>query len=382
MRVVLAGSGLLAVLSGGLFYLATVRGGVPEAADLVKVEVGEKACSPNHITVPAGRRTFEILNASSRPVEWEILQGVMVIEERENIAPGFKQTLSATLAPGDYRITCGLLSNPTGSMVVTSTAASDAVSEGLPLLKAFIGPLSEYRVFLAMQGSAFERKVTSLADAIRSGDLAKARDAYQAARLPYKQIEAIGGRFADLQTRVDGTALYLEKHEQDPAFLGFHRIEYGLYGQNSVDGLLAVAEQLASDASTMKQRLRDTRLTPDTLTGGAAMLARRLAEGRVEAGEDAYAHTDLPDFAANLSGMEKIARLLAPAMTGAALPAADELNADLQAARSVLDQFKTGEIYPAYTSITITDRARLAAAFGDLGHAFEKAGEALRLVVS
>ena len=79
-----------------------------------------EACEPNELTVPAGRRSFEIHNRSDRPVEWEILDGVMVVAERENIAPGLKSTLEARLRPGDYDITCGLLSNPRGGLHVTA----------------------------------------------------------------------------------------------------------------------------------------------------------------------------------------------------------------------------------------------------------------------
>ncbi len=59
--------------------------------------------TPNAITVPAGRSTFTIVNNSDRALEWEILDGVMVVEERENIVPGFSQTLQAKLKAGDLR---------------------------------------------------------------------------------------------------------------------------------------------------------------------------------------------------------------------------------------------------------------------------------------
>lgn len=47
----------------------------------------------------------------------------MVVEERENIAPGFTQKLTANLQPGEYDMTCGLLTNPKGKLIVTGAAA-------------------------------------------------------------------------------------------------------------------------------------------------------------------------------------------------------------------------------------------------------------------
>ena len=86
------------------------------AADVpqVKVTVTDKQCEPMSLTVNAGKTQFLIVNQSQKALEWEILKGVLVVEERENIAPGFSQKLTANLQPGEYDMTCGLLTNPKG----------------------------------------------------------------------------------------------------------------------------------------------------------------------------------------------------------------------------------------------------------------------------
>ena len=94
----------------------------------VSVTVTDTGCQPGQLTVGAGRTTFVISNKSSKPLEWEILEGVMVVEERENIAPGFVQKLKAELKAGEYAMTCGLRSNPKGKIVVTA-AKSGAQSK-------------------------------------------------------------------------------------------------------------------------------------------------------------------------------------------------------------------------------------------------------------
>lgn len=86
----------------------------------VPVTVTDAGCEPGQLTVDAGRTTFVITNKSSKALEWEILVGVMVVEERENIAPGFVQKLGAELKAGEYIMTCGLRSNPKGKIVVTA----------------------------------------------------------------------------------------------------------------------------------------------------------------------------------------------------------------------------------------------------------------------
>src|SRR3990167_220844 len=122
--------------------------------DEVLVTIHPHSCEPNALSVPAVRASFRIVNRSDRAVEWEILDGVLVVEERENIAPGLSQVINANLLPGDYAITCGLLSNPRGTLHVTPTAASDAAAKAKPSMVAFVGPLSEFRVYLSSQSSA------------------------------------------------------------------------------------------------------------------------------------------------------------------------------------------------------------------------------------
>lgn len=93
---------------------STTSGSIP----MVNISITDDACQPMSLTVKQGKTQFIIKNKSRRAVEWEILQGVYVIEERENIAPGFSQKLTAKLAPGRYAMTCGLLSNPHGELIV------------------------------------------------------------------------------------------------------------------------------------------------------------------------------------------------------------------------------------------------------------------------
>lgn len=106
-----------------------------QAADIpqVKVTVNDKQCEPMTITVNSGKTQFIIQNHSQKALEWEILKGVMVVEERENIAPGFSQKMTANLQPGEYDMTCGLLTNPKGKLIVKGAARADA-AKGTALL--------------------------------------------------------------------------------------------------------------------------------------------------------------------------------------------------------------------------------------------------------
>lgn len=366
MPLAVTGAAILAIAAGGLFYYAAKTAKGPEKGAIYKVTVGDKSCEPNDFTVPAGRTTFEIHNASNRPLEWEILDGVMVVEERENIAPGFSSSLTAKLKPGTFEITCGLLSNPRGKLVVTPSADSEA-ERAKPPLKAFIGPLSEYRVFVALQSSALVKDTQKLADAIGAGDLDAARTAYVAARLPYKRIEALAGRIADLENRIDPLADYFEKREDDPGFAGFHRIEYGLYAKSSTEGLAPVAAALLGDVDALKVRLKDVKLAPEDMTDGALRQARRLAEETVPHGESRYGFTDTPELAANLEGIEKSVSLIVPLVEAASPETATALRQALDDTRQQIAALGSG----SYDDVPADTRAALAKSFATLAERIE-----------
>jgi iron uptake system EfeUOB component EfeO/EfeM len=378
MRLAFLASAVLVIAGAGTFYYATQMRGTAKAPGAYQVTVSAKACEPNVITVPAGRPSFEIVNASDRPVEWEILDGVIVVEERENIAPGFRQTLTARLAPGDYTITCGLLSNPRGTLHVTPAETAGARPEAPPL-RAFIGPLSEYKVFVAQQGAQMLDATQKLVEAVEAGNLEEARALYEPARLPYKRIEAVAYRLADLKNAIDPLPDYLEKREQDPAFTGFHRIEYGLFSQNDLSALPPTIDKLLADLGALKDRLRALKIGPPDLADGAAQVAEHLAQERVAGGENRYAGTDLMDIEANLAGIAKVVALLEPMVAPIAPDVGQDAEAKLAAAQAVIDGLKRGETFPAYDALDEATRKKIAQAFRNLADALNRINPALGL---
>ncbi|HEY0200502.1 MAG TPA: cupredoxin domain-containing protein, partial [Burkholderiaceae bacterium] len=206
-------AGLLVVAGFAAFWYAarTARHAPARAAEnAVTVTIRGNVCEPNDITVPAGRTTFTIVNQSNRALEWEILDGVMVVEERENIAPGFSSTMTVKLLPGEFDITCGLLSNPRGKLHVARSAASDAEA-ARPSLVNYVGALAEYKVYTTLESGAMEDAARALADALNAGDLAQARTLYAAAHQAYKRVEPMADNFADIDTRLNARADYFEK---------------------------------------------------------------------------------------------------------------------------------------------------------------------------
>ena len=376
---VVASAGLLIVAAAAFYYASRSANQRHAAAgaDVVTVDILANRCEPNALEVPAGPARFRIVNRSDRAVEWEILDGVLVVEERENIAPGLSQVINATLAPGDYAITCGLLSNPRGTLKVLPTAASEAASKAMPTLTQFIGPLSEYRVYLNQQSRLLLQGIAALQQALAAGDLQQARDAYAAARLPYQRLAATAQRFAELDNRLNARADYYEKREQDPAFGGFHRIEQGLFVADSTAGLEPVAARLQQDATALRDALLGQSLPPEQLSGNAARLLHNLASTRISGEEERYSQLVLPGFAANLEGTRKVIDLLRPLLSKGHQELQQQLDTQAQAFADAL-----GDQQRPYANLSASDRDRIAKAAQALADSLDQVAPALGLTVT
>lgn len=363
LRWAVAGSVIVMIAAGGLFYYASKMAAAKRQVnhDEVLVTIHPHSCEPNALSVPAGRASFRIVNRSDRAVEWEILDGVLVVEERENIAPGLSQVINANLLPGDYAITCGLLSNPRGTLHVTPTAASDAAAKAKPSMVAFVGPLSEFRVYLSSQSSALIKAVAALEQAIAAGDLSQAQALYVPARAAYQRIALAAQRLAELDNAINARADYFEKREQDPAFSGFHRIEYALFQQRNLDGLAPVAQRLNSDVATLKQQLLAQSLPPEQLVSIVARNLHSLADVRASSGEEErYSHTDLNGFAANLFAARKVVDLLRPLLTTSAVELLPKIDSAITALDAELNGLKVQDGYASYDTVSAAQRKQIA----------------------
>ncbi|CAI8902854.1 ferrous iron transport system protein EfeO [Pseudomonas chlororaphis] len=363
LRWALAGSVMVMIAAGGLFYYASQLAASKRQAhkDEITVTIHPHSCEPNALNVPAGPASFRIVNRSDRAVEWEILDGVLVVEERENIAPGLSQVINARLQPGDYAITCGLLSNPRGTLHVTPTAESDAQAKARPSMVAFIGPLSEFRVYLSSQSMALIKAVSALEQAIQAGDLAQAQALYLPARAAYQRLAPAAQRLGELDNRINARADYFEKREQDPGFVGFHRLEYALFQQRDLSGLAPIAQRLLSDVTTLKQQLLAQSLPPEQLVSLVARAQRSIAEVRASSGEEErYSHSDLNGFAANLETTRKVVDLLRPLLAKPATPLLAQIDSALDALDSQYGALRSAEGYASYDSVGADQRKRIA----------------------
>ncbi|KAF1022280.1 MAG: Iron uptake system component EfeO [Paracidovorax wautersii] len=317
-RGLLAASIALALSGLYAFYAASVRPQPAVAAvdeRVVTVTIRGGTCDPSDITVPAGRTRFVVVNQSDRALEWEILDGVMVIDERENITPGMSQSLRVRLTPGDYQITCGLLSSPRGRLRVLPSAESHERAQA-PQMADFIGALAEYRVYTLLQADDLLDALGQLQVALAAGDAAQARTQLDRAAALYASVAPIAQAFADLDARLDVRADYLAQRERDPAFTGFRALQAALAAPDAARAT-ALARQARDDAQALQARLRTPSLTPAHLLQASASALHRVVSHAGEAATplDAVAASGLQE------GLQKVLDVLQPVVGPVAAPA-------------------------------------------------------------
>ncbi|WP_133623859.1 iron uptake system protein EfeO [Erwinia sp. LJJL01] len=340
--------------------LATLTtSGAALAADIpqVKVSVNDKQCTPMTLTVDAGKTQFIIKNDSQKALEWEILKGGMVVEERENIAPSFTQKLTANLEAGEYDITCGLLSNPKGKLIVK--ASGSKANDGKPDVLQLVGPIAEYKVYVTKEVEQLVASTKAFTDAVKAGDLEKAKALFAPTRQHYERIEPIAELFSDLDGAIDAREDDFEKKAEDPNFTGFHRLEKVLFADNTTKGMDKFADQLYTNVLDLQTRINELAFPPGKVVGGAAGLIEEVASSKISGEEDRYSRTDLWDFQANVDGAQKIVNLLRPLVQKQNPQLLAKVDGNFNKVDTILARYRTKDGYESYDKLTDADRNAL-----------------------
>ncbi|EGV36194.1 iron uptake system protein EfeO [Neisseria weaveri] len=325
----------------------------------VNIAVNDSACDPMELTVPSGQNVFNIKNNSGRKLEWEILKGVMVVDERENIAPGLSDKMTVTLLPGEYEMTCGLLTNPRGKLVVTDSGFK--VTEDQANLDKLAQPLADYKVYVQAEAKELVAKTEEFVAAVKAADIEKAKSLFASTRVHYERIEPIAELFNELDPAIDAREDDFKDGPKDAAFTGFHRIEYALWIEKDVSGVQEVADKLLADVNALQKEIDVLSFPPNKVVGGAAVLVEEVAGSKISGEEDRYSRTDLSDFQANIDGAQKIVDLFRPMIAERNQALLEKIDSDFKDVNTILEKYKTADGFLPYDKLTEEDRKMLQA---------------------
>ncbi|MCX2696852.1 MULTISPECIES: iron uptake system protein EfeO [Ochrobactrum] len=249
-------------------------------------------------------------------------------------------------------------------VVALSLSFGAAKAEVSPL--DLVQPIADYKIYVQDNLDVLVKDTKAFTDAIKAGDLAKAKELYPSSRVSYEKIEPIAELFADLDASIDSRADDHEDAEKSDDFTGFHRLEYGLFAQNSTEGLAPIADKLYADVVELQKRIKDMTFPPEKVVGGAAALMEEVAATKISGEEDRYSHTDIWDFQANVDGSQKIVELFRPLIEKENPELLKKSDANFKTVNDILAKYKKGDGYELYDKLTEEDRKVMAGAITTL----------------
>ena len=322
----------------------------------VKIALSDAGCEPQPASVPAGPVRFAITNSGSpRVTEAELLHDGKILGETENVKPGASGDLVLRLDDsGAYSIHCPGGGKDTWAFTVTGRSGHPGTDVANTALAAATQGYHDYVVTEVGQLATATKQFT---DAVRAGDMDKAKQFYPMARMHYESIEPVAESFGDLDPSIDAR---IDDVSNPADWTGFHRIEKALWQDNTLTGTRPLADKLDADVDRLKSKVATETYQAAQLVNGAGELLNEVSTKKVTGEEDRYSHTDLWDFAANVDGARKAFELLKPAVTAKDPELAQRVEARFADMADSLSKYRQGDGYVDYSTVPDDQRRKLA----------------------
>lgn len=298
------------------------------AADAITVKATDTGCAVSAAAATSGTLAFDVTNAGGDVTEFYLLadDGLRIVGEAENIAPGASRTLTVVAQPGEYFTVCkpGMVGEGVGRTAFSVTG--EAVAIDGPDAEQKQQAVDLYAAFVKDQVSQLVPAVEAFVADYAAGADDAARSAFPQVRAYYERIEPIAEALGDLDPRIDYREVDAVAEGLD--WTGFHRVEKDLWvpaqdalnadgetpawqdwAPSTPEERAAFGDQLIADVSELFDYVHsaDFQAALDSqgivgLSNGAIALLDEVAMGKISGEEDWWSGTDLWDFAANVEG--------------------------------------------------------------------------------
>lgn len=229
----------------------------------------------------------------------------------------------------------------------SSAASSSAAAPAVDTTTETATAAQEYKAYAIAQADELVTAVKKLTDAVRANDLQAAQDAYAPSRMPWERIEPIAELIPDVDAKVDSRVDDFAGVD-DPAFTGWHRLEYLLFEKNTTEGGAPFADKLDADIAGLVKELPNVDVKPINVANGAAELIEEVSQGKITGEEERYSKTDLWDFDANLQGSRDAIAKLNPALAKADPALLGTIEAGLNGLFDTMRPLRRGEGWVLY----------------------------------
>ncbi|MEU3710201.1 iron uptake system protein EfeO [Streptomyces catenulae] len=343
---------------------------------VIEVTASDSACELSADTFPAGHVRFAVQNKGAKVTEvYVYAPGDRIVTERENIGPGTRAEITAEIKPGHYEVACkpGMKGNGIRKKVTADGKGADAKRD--PRLDAAV---AAYRTYVQREADRTLPAAQKFADAVRAGDVEKAKETYALSRVGWERTEPVAESFGDIDPKVDVRADGLEDGQK---WTGWHRLEKSLWQDKKITADdKKLAAQLMTDLKDWQKRVGTADITPTSMANGAKELLDEVATGKVTGEEERYSHTDLVDFQGNVEGAQKAYELLKPVVSKNDPELAKELDRQFKAIHTQLDDHRdkgSADGFVAYDTVGKDARKKLSDSVNALAEPLSKLAAAV-----
>jgi hypothetical protein len=193
----------------------------------------------------------------------------------------------------------------------------EMISDLLPLpVGRFKKPVEEYKLYARGWIERTIRDSEKLGDALEGGSWVAARRAWEKAWGDYMHLGADYGLFGKLEEELDGTAGGPRVSPSNPDFVGFRRLEWGLWTGRPLHSLTSYDHRLVADLTRLKTALPGVEIDAlDYATRGHEIIED--AQRDLMSGTDVpWSHQGVLGTAAALASVEEVFHTLKPLLSG------------------------------------------------------------------
>lgn len=344
----------------------------------VTVTSSDDACEISSTEVPAGPVTFEVTNSGKQVTEFYLLgeDGLRIVGEVENIGPQLSRDLVVNVPAGTYSTACKPGMKGEGIRAGFTVTKSDTPVDAGDQANVEQAQ-TNYATYVKDQSDQLLTKTTEFVRLYEAGKDGEARDLYAKARVHWERIETVAESFGDLDPKMDAREADLEPGQK---WTGWHRIEKDLWPQDAKDYTALTDAQrktygqdLLKNTTTLDKRIQKMTFTIDQIANGSRGLLEEVAKGKVTGEEEAWSHTDLWDFQANVDGAKVGYDGVRPVLVANGdKDLAKQLDTRFAELQKLLDQHKKGDGFVSYTDLTKAEVKDLSDAVNALSEPLSK----------
>ncbi|SEO78758.1 EfeM/EfeO family lipoprotein [Amycolatopsis saalfeldensis] len=313
--VVLGAAGFAVVVVGATVAVSLMPG--DDARQAAVIEVSRSVCGNGWTAPQSGSQTLQVRNNAAVTMEVEVIDPATgtVFGELDGVGAGTTRALPVNLGNGGYALRCVPDDGtPFVGATVQVTGGADRPGPAVvPVTNAdLLGPLKQYHAYVTDGLGTLAGQTAALKRSVHSGNRESSRRAWLTAHLTYERLGAAYDAFGDSDGAINGTTDGRPGGAADPGFTGFHRLENGLWHNESLDALAPVADRLDADVSALRTAFADAQIDQNDLGLRAHEIMENTLQSELTGRSDYGSGSTLATAGANLTGTRAVLDVLRP----------------------------------------------------------------------